>query len=114
MSLRVSRRRCTGRRSRSRIDSGRRSLGLPNRIDQTGVGGFLVFGLGLDPLRFTEEVFERRGQRRIIYSQCNDLPLLGGSTLDLFADVRGADGVFRQDEYQSLGTTDCSNNRIGI
>ena len=34
--------------------------------------------------------------------------------LDLFADVRGADGILRQHEYQSLGTADRPNNRIGI
>lgn len=78
------------------------------------VGRFLFFGLNLDLLRFTQEVFERGRQCRIVYSQCKDRPVLGGSTLYLFADVRGTDGVFLQHEYQSFGTIDRPYDRIGV
>src|SRR6202007_1416039 len=65
-------------------------------------------------LRFTEEVLERRSQRGGIDTHCDNRALLGGSTLDFPADVRGGDGAFGQYQNEGLGAADRANDRVRV
>src|SRR6267154_715038 len=108
--------RCSGRyfKRHSRDGSWRGSRGIANRLDQLGVGALHAPRLSLEPLRFTEEVLERRSQRGGIDAQCDNRALLGRSTLDLSADVRGGDGTFGQHQYEDLSCADRANDRVRV
>jgi hypothetical protein len=109
-------RRRAGRRDRFgvRVHRQRNVAVTPNRLHQLRSRGIHATGAEIDPLRLAPEILEGWCQRGLIRTERNDRPALGRGALDLLADVRGGDGVFRQHEREDLGAVDRPHDAVRV
>ena len=98
----------------TRFGSRRRVEVTPNGLHQLGSRPIRSLGHDIDPLRLAQEVLEGPRQRLRVSMKRDDPPALRRSPLDLFADVRGCDGMFGENKYHDLGDVDRLHDLVGI